>query len=79
MTVDQGQTVRMIRTEVDVDEAAFGSEGELYLFGCLLNELIARHTPLNHVSQLLLRGYKNKKVTRWAPRLGVEKLTSSNS
>jgi type VI secretion system protein ImpG len=56
--------------ELELDESAFSSEGELYLFGCILNELIALQSPLNLFSEFSIRFAKSKRALRWPKRLG---------
>jgi type VI secretion system protein ImpG len=62
--------VRGKRTVIDVDEFAFGCTGEIYLFGCLLNELVALQTPINNFSEFVLRGTKTQTVFQWPRRVG---------
>jgi type VI secretion system protein ImpG len=66
--------VRGRSTVLDVDESVFGSEGEMYLFGCVLNELIALQAPVNHFSEFALRAVKKASVFRWPKRIGRQLL-----
>ena len=61
-------------TQLDLGEGAFDSEGDLYLFGCVLNELIALQTPVNWYSEFSIRWTKTKGLYRWPKRLGRELL-----
>jgi type VI secretion system protein ImpG len=71
----RGIPIRGRATTVEIGEAAFSSEGELYLFGCVLNEFIALQTPLNWFSELSIRWNKTKRHYRWPKRLGTVPLT----
>jgi type VI secretion system protein ImpG len=68
--------VRGRRTTAEMDEAAFGCPGELYLFGSILNEVIALQTPINCFSELVMRGLKSQSEYRWPRRLGRQRLDS---
>jgi|GEM_PF-6088742 type VI secretion system protein ImpG len=59
-------------TVVTLDESAFDNEGELYLFGCILNEFVALQSPLNLFSQFGVRGAKSQDIIRWPKRLAQE-------
>lgn len=69
--VHRGATIRGMGVEVQVDEEKFGGEGEVYLFGCVLNEFLARYVTLNAFSQLTLRGKKYGEVHEWPPKTGA--------
>ena len=64
-------------TSLTVDESAFGSAGELYLLGCVLNEFVALLAPVNYYSELEIRLVRSKEVIRWQKRLGRLMLPSS--
>jgi type VI secretion system protein ImpG len=64
-------------TELKVDESAFDTEGELYLFGCILDEITSLLAPLNFFSEFSIRMEKRKERYRWPKRLGRQLLTSS--
>jgi type VI secretion system protein ImpG len=65
------------RTELTMDEAAFDTAGEMYLFGRILNELVALQAPLNFFSEFILRQAKGQEAYRWPKRLGRHLLQSS--
>ena len=64
-------------TELTAEESAFDTEGELYLFGCVLNEVIALQTGINTFSEFSLRGARSQETTRWPRRLGRRLLDPS--
>jgi len=66
--------IRGRATELDLGEGAFDSEGDLYLFGSVLNELIALQTPVNWYSQFSIRWTKTKGLYQWPKRLGTKVL-----
>ena len=72
----EGIPIRGRATSLEVGEGAFASEGELYLFGCILNEFIALQTPLNWFSEFGIHWAKTKRVYQWPKRLGSELLNS---
>lgn len=61
---------------LDMGEGAFDSEGDLYLFGCVLNEFIALQAPLNWFTEFSIRWTRTKGTYKWPKRLGKELLTS---
>ena len=65
-----GIPIRGRATLLDVGESSFASEGELYLFGCVLNEFIALQTPLNWFSEFEVNWGKTKSRYLWPRRLG---------
>ncbi len=66
----QGAPVRGVQTLVEVDEARLGTAGEAFVFGCVLDELLATHSPLNSFNELRLRLHPSKVVFRWPARSG---------
>lgn len=47
----------------------YASPGDMYLFGCVLNEFFAINAPFNTFTQLELINLKTKEVWEWTPRL----------
>lgn len=70
-----GVPVRGQATLVTAAESMFGSEGDLFLFGTVLGELLALQAPLNWYSQLGIRWTKTKSTIRWPRRLGTKRLS----
>jgi type VI secretion system protein ImpG len=64
-------------TLVTIEESAFDTEGELYLFGSVMNEVIALQAGINTFSEFSLRGARSQEVTRWPRRLGRRLLDPS--
>lgn len=65
-----GDSVRGLETEVVIDETTFSSEGEPWLFGSVIDELLAADAGLNVVSSLTLRAQKSGRKWTWPRRLG---------
>ena len=63
-------------TTLTLDESAFDTEGELYLFGCVLNEYVALQSQINTFSEFAIRRAKSQDVHRWPRRLGRHLLQS---
>ena len=64
--------VRGQRTTVEVDQAAFASEGDVFVFGCALDWLFATETPLNSFHQLSLELHPSGAKIDWAPKTGTQ-------
>lgn len=62
-------------TQLTIDGAAFDSEAELYLLGCVLNEYVALQAPINTFSELSILETRSQEVYRWPKRLGSKLLT----
>ncbi len=66
----RGAPVRGIHARLGVDEEAFSSEGELFLFASVLEEFLALAVTLNGFSRLTVRGTRHGEEYAWSPRLG---------
>lgn len=64
--------VRGQHTTIEVDQAAFASEGDVFAFGSALNWLFATETPLNSFHQLSLRLHPSGAQLEWTPRTGTQ-------
>ena len=64
---------------ISLDQSAFGCEGEAYLFASLLNEVIALGAPLNHFTEVTVRGQKHGKEYRWPRRIGSQLASSASN
>ncbi|HKS15677.1 MAG TPA: type VI secretion system baseplate subunit TssF, partial [Planctomycetota bacterium] len=61
---------RGIAVEIELSEDGFSGEGDLYMFGSLLNEFISLYVSLNSFSKLTVRGAKFGEVYTWPPKAG---------
>ncbi len=66
----EGCPVRGLAVDLECEEDAFGGEGELYLFGALLNEFLAQYVTLNSFCRLSVKGLKYGEVHTWPTRIG---------
>lgn len=66
----EGHPIRGLSVEVDLDEENFGSEGEAYLFGAILDEFFSQYVSLNAFCRLTVKGVKYGEVHAWPTRTG---------
>lgn len=66
----QGAPVRGIRVDVSLDDEGFASEGEMYLFACVLNEFLALYVSINSFSHLVVHATKSGETYDWTPKIG---------
>jgi type VI secretion system protein ImpG len=64
--------VRGQHTTIEVDQAAFASEGDVFAFGSALDWLFATETPLNSFHQLSMRLHPSGAEMQWPPRTGSQ-------
>jgi type VI secretion system protein ImpG len=69
-----GAPVRGVQTRIEVDEIKLGTAGEAFLFGCILDEVFATHTPLNSFGELHLVLHPSKVELRWPARSGHRRI-----
>ncbi|WP_434391107.1 type VI secretion system baseplate subunit TssF [Melittangium boletus] len=70
----EGSPLRGNRTWVDLDETNFMGVGDAFLFGCILDELLASHVTLNSFNELAIRLQPSQSEFSWLPRNGSQKL-----
>ena len=66
--------VRGQHTTVEVEQAAFASEGDVFAFGCALDWLFATETPLNSFHQLSMKLHPSGAQIAWPPRTGTHSI-----
>jgi type VI secretion system protein ImpG len=66
----EGHPIRGLSLEVDLDEDNFGSEGEAYLFGAILDEFFSQYVSLNAFCRLTVKGVKYGEIHAWPTRTG---------
>jgi type VI secretion system protein ImpG len=64
--------VRGQHTTVEVEQAAFASEGDVFAFGSALDWLFATETPLNSFHQLTVTLHPSGTQMSWPPRTGTQ-------
>ncbi len=70
----QGLPVRGLCSTLYVDQNGFGSEGELFLFGTVLNHFFALYASINSFHQLELINVTNKEKYTWDSQVGMQPL-----
>ncbi|MBX3474515.1 MAG: type VI secretion system baseplate subunit TssF [Planctomycetes bacterium] len=66
----QGLPVRGLDVSLTLDEDLLGGEGELFLFGSVLDVFFAQYVSLNSFSRLSVTGAKLTEVYPWPARIG---------
>lgn len=66
----RGAAVRGVSIEVEVDEKGFSGEGDLFLFGAVLERMFAAYISLNSFSRTALIGVGTKARYEWPARSG---------
>ena len=70
----RGRPVRGIRSVVTLDQQAFSSEGDLYLFGTVLARFFALYASINAFHELHVVNHSNQERYQWAPLSGQQPL-----
>lgn len=69
----RGLPVRGVRSELEVDAQGCNGNGELFLFGSVLNEFLAQHAGINTFHQLAITSLQGEHY-QWVPRMGQQPL-----
>ncbi|HXN40241.1 MAG TPA: type VI secretion system baseplate subunit TssF, partial [Myxococcaceae bacterium] len=69
----QGAPIRGQKTAIELLEKGF-APGDLFLFGCVLDELFAAHLTLNSFHELSVSSFPSKVEYTWALRSGSQPL-----
>ena len=67
-----GYAVKIVETRVDVDESFFEGEGDVFLFGCVLDHFLSMYVAANSFSRLTLHERGKGRRTRYPARAGRE-------
>lgn len=70
----RGVPIRGTRTIVSVKESQFSSEGELVLFGNILDRLISLYVTVNSFHELLIEGLETGESYAWTNKRGIRPL-----
>ncbi|MBJ6765043.1 type VI secretion system baseplate subunit TssF [Myxococcaceae bacterium JPH2] len=70
----EGAPLRGHRTLVDLDETNFMGMGDTFLFGSILDELLASHVTINSFNELTIRLHPSQTEYSWLPRNGSQRL-----
>jgi type VI secretion system protein ImpG len=70
----RGLPVRGLQSELTLDQASFGSEGELYLFGTVLSRFFALYASINSFHELVVINSENRERYTWGTQMGLQPL-----
>ncbi|MEJ2043843.1 MAG: type VI secretion system baseplate subunit TssF [Reinekea sp.] len=70
----QGLPVRGLCSEITLAQSAFGSEGELYLFGTVLSRFFALYASINSFHELVVINSDNRERYSWGIQTGLQPL-----
>ena len=62
--------MRGVELRVALKESVFGSEGDVFLFGLVLDRFAALWSTMNSFSRLVIEQTERRKDLPWPPRLG---------
>jgi type VI secretion system protein ImpG len=57
---------------LEMNEASFAGEGDMYVFATVLNEFFALYASINALTELKVRGTKFGEIYQWPARLGQQ-------
>jgi type VI secretion system protein ImpG len=66
----RGIPVRGVQIDVDLDESGFAGDGDLFLFGAILERLFAHYVSLNSFSKASIFALQTKAIYQWPARSG---------
>lgn len=66
-----GAPIRGLSLEIDIDENGFVGDGDVYLFGAVLDRLFGAYVPINAFAQTTLIGTRSNARYTWPPRSGT--------
>ena len=62
---------RGVQSMIELDEAAFSSLGDLFVFGCALDSVFGCQAPINSFHALSVRAYPSVQEFSWPARTGL--------
>jgi type VI secretion system protein ImpG len=66
----RGIPVRGVQLDIDLDESGFAGDGDLFLFGAILERLFAHYVSLNSFSKTSIFALQTKATYQWPARSG---------
>jgi type VI secretion system protein ImpG len=66
----KGVPVQGMTTHIALRESHFNSDGDMFLFGSILDEFLSLYVTLNSFSRLIVRGVDKGDIYKWPPRIG---------
>ncbi len=70
----KGLPVRGLESTLVLDPKAFGSEGDLYLFGTVLSRFFALYASINSFHELVVINSENQERYSWGIQTGQQPL-----
>jgi type VI secretion system protein ImpG len=70
----RGASVRGVDIRIDLDEAGFSGEGDIYLFGAVMERLFAEYVTINSFSRTSVRALGTNWEHQWPARSGSQTL-----
>lgn len=70
----RGAVTRGVDIGVEVDESGFAGEGDIFLFGAILERVFAEYVTINSFSRTHVRGKSSNVEYRWQARSGSQTL-----
>ncbi|MDR2443008.1 MAG: type VI secretion system baseplate subunit TssF [Deltaproteobacteria bacterium] len=67
----RGLPLRGSKTTLTLNQEAFNGEGDMYLFGSIINEFLALYATVNSFHELTVTEEKRGDTYRWPARLGM--------
>jgi type VI secretion system protein ImpG len=67
----RGAVVRGIDVQIELDETGFAGEGDMYLFGAVLDRVFASYVPLNSFAVTTFTGLSSRVTKTFTPRSGT--------
>lgn len=66
----RGAAVRGVAVDIEVDEQGFDGDGDLFLFGAVLDRFFGDYVSVNSFSRTTVHGLQTKLRLQWPPRSG---------
>jgi len=70
----RGAAIRGVDIHVDVDEAGFSGDGDMFLFGSILERIFAEYVSINSYSRTRIKGATTNLEFSWPARSGNQTL-----
>ncbi|MFM2476468.1 type VI secretion system baseplate subunit TssF [Celerinatantimonas sp. MCCC 1A17872] len=70
----RGLPIRGLRSQIVLKQEAFGSEGELYLFGTILSQFFSLYASINSFHELIVVNANNRERYSWGAQTGQQPL-----
>ncbi|MBI5865372.1 MAG: type VI secretion system baseplate subunit TssF [Planctomycetes bacterium] len=68
----RGAPIRGMGIRLEMNEANFAGEGDMFVFASVLNEFFALYASINAMTELSVHGVKYGEIYHWPPRLGEQ-------